>query len=353
MRRTILALFIFLIPLGAQASPLEQKIRALVRSESGRMRVGVSVRHLRAGEAPIEIDGDRAYPLASVFKLPIMIELARQLQEGRAGLSLQTPLTLHEADKVIGSGTLQHAANGTRVSLARCVELMETISDNTATDLVFNRIGTASVNSMLSALRLSHSSVWLTNRAAYLIALGMGSEWRGLKARAIARRWEQMSLAQQHGAVERILAENRGLTLAAFQRVEDASAAQQTGQAYLDDVYLAGSVDNVASPGDVADLLARLYQGKLLDARWTRYCLGVLARQKYNSRIPRDLPRGTRTWHKTGTIAGIHNDAGVVEVGPGNAFAVAVFIRDIREGCGGRADRLIGRIARAAYDAYR
>ncbi|MEW6282445.1 MAG: serine hydrolase, partial [Candidatus Eremiobacterota bacterium] len=195
--------------------------------------------------------------------------------------------------------------------------------------------------------------VYLTNRAAYLISLGMGSEWEGMGARAIAARWLKMSHHERLKAVERILQENRDLTLDEFQAAEDASAARQSGQAYLDDVAVAAAVDNLASPNDMADLLGRLYQGEILDKKWTAYCLDVLARQRFNTRIPRLLPAGTRVYHKTGTIVGVVNDAGIIRLGDGTGLVVVVFVRDVRQGSSDEAGTLIAKVARLAYDAYR
>ncbi|MBM3461874.1 MAG: serine hydrolase [Armatimonadetes bacterium] len=337
-------------PTHGRAAALERKLRAIAADYAGRMRIGVAVIHIPSGEQ-VSVDGARAYPLGSVFKLPIMVELARQMQAG-GGTTLQTRLTLREVDKCIGSGNLQYARVGTQVTVARLVELMETISDNTATDMIFNRIGVPGVNAMMWKLGLESADISLTNRAAYLISLGMGSDFRGLGARAIAKKWLGMSAAERQAAVSRILAENRGLTRAAFQQVENASAARQTGQAYTDDVFLAATVDNLASPNDIAGLLRALWQGEILDARWTGYCFDVLSRQQYNTRIPRMLPPAVRTYHKTGTIAGIVNDAGVIKISKDSAIALAVFVRDVQEGSRSTAETAIARMSRAAYDTY-
>lgn len=350
--RTVLALWlILLVPVLAQSprqKKLENDIKYLVSQHSSRMRAGVAVYHLRSGER-VSVDGDRPYPLASVFKLPILLELARQLQAGRQGLSLEQVVTLKETDRCIGSGTLQNQPPGTRVKLSRCVELMESISDNTATDVIFNRIGTDSVNKLLADQGLKNSDIPMTNRAAYLISLGMGSEWRGLSGRQIAQRWKQLDRAQRQKAIDKILAENRGLTLSRFQAAEDASAAQG---AYADDVAVATTVDNLASPNDLAELCARLYRGELLDKRWTGYALGILAQCKYNNRLPRNLPEGTVVYHKTGTIAGVVNDAGIIRLEDGTGLVVVVLVRDVGRGSSDTASSLIAKIAALAYDAY-
>lgn len=330
-----------------RARALEARVKALVAKYPG-MKAGVSIVHIPSGER-VDLDGDRPYPLASVFKLPIMIEVARQIQAGGKGLSLSRQLVIREPDKVIGSGRLQDKPAGSKVTLGQAVELMETVSDNTATDMVFDVIGLESVNRMMRGLGLTESDIYLKNRPAWLISLGMGAQFRGLGPRQIAAKWLAMSSAQRHEAARAVEAENRSLSLSRFQAAEDASAARQS---HAENVLVAAAVDNMGSPSDFADLLAKLWKGEVLDDRWTDYCLGVLARQKYNTRIPRNLPPGTVVYHKTGTIAGVVNDAGIMEVGD-EPVAIAVFVRDVQSGRQAAAEELIGRIARAAYDAYR
>lgn len=330
-----------------RARALEARVKALAARSPG-MKAGVSILHLPSGER-VDLDADRPYPLASVFKLPLMIEVARQIQAGEKGLTLQKQLVIRESDKVIGSGSLQFRPAGTRVRLEQAVELMETVSDNTATDLVFDVVGLESVNRMMRGLGLHGSDIYLKNRPAWLVSLGLGSQFRGLGPREIAAAWLRLSPAQRHEAARKIEAENRDLSLARFQAAEDASAERQS---HAENVLVAAAVDNMGSPSDFAELLALLWRGRILDAKWTDYCLGVLARQKYNTRIPRNLPAGVPVYHKTGTIAGVVNDAGVVRVG-GGALVVVVFVRDVQSGRQAAAEELIGRIARAAYDAYR
>jgi beta-lactamase class A len=316
------------------------------------MRIGLAILDCATGER-LEVDAREPFPLASVFKLPLLIELARQMQQKRPGLSLERALVIHESDKCVGGGTLRSSPVGTRVTVARCAELMETVSDNTATDMLFHLIGLDSVNCMLGRSGLERSDIFLTNRVAWLISLGAGTPFRGLSARQIADRWLKMSSLMRRRTAAQVEAENRNLTLQQFQALEDASAARQVGDAYAADVAVAEAVDNVASPHDMADLLRLLSTSKLLDTHWTSWCMGVLSRQKFNTRIPRLLPRGTKVYHKTGTIVGVVNDAGLVALpGNGGPLAVVVFVRDVKQGAQADAEKAIAQIARMAFDAF-
>jgi beta-lactamase class A len=317
------------------------------------MKAGVSIVHLPSGQR-VEVRGHQPHPLASVFKIPVMIEVARQIQGGQAGLSLDHPLVLRNQDRCLGSGSLQHRPTGTRISVREAVELMMTVSDNTATDMVFERIGTSSVNRLLADLGLRQSDVYLKNRPAWLISLGMGSRFRGMSPRQIAATWSRMSPEERHQTARQVEAENTSLSLARFQAAEDASAERNS---HAENVAVAAAVDNLGAPSDFSALLGRLWRGQILDEKWTAYCLGVLSRQKYRTRIPRLLPEGTRVWHKTGTLAGIVNDAGILEVqtrqGRREAVVVVVLVREVEQGREEAASDLIAKIARVAWEAWR
>jgi len=339
-------------PAASPGPPRVQALRARLQTLVGRnpgLRVGLTVWHLPTGER-VDLDGDRPYPLASVFKIPIMLEVARQIEQGRGALGLEHPLVIREQDKCIGSGRLQHRPAGTRVSLGQAVELMETVSDNTATDLVFDFVGVESVNRLMADLGLRESDIHLKNRPAWLISLGLGTRFRGLTPYQIAAAWRRMGPTERHQAARQVEEENRGLSLARFQAAEDASAARQS---HAENMEVAATVDNVGSTSDFAELLESLWSRRIVGPKWTDYCLGVLARQKFRTRIPRHLPPGTRVFHKTGTLAGIVNDAGIVEVAPGNPVVVVVFIRNVQEGQEEPAQELIGRVARAAWETWR
>lgn len=345
----LLALVLTSTSAWAQAPPgLLQKIQAIRAAHAGRMQIGVSVVQVESGRR-VDVSADPPYPLASVFKLPVMLEMARQLQHHENNLSLETRLTVTEATKCIGSGTLKNAPDGTRLTLARAVELMETISDNTAADLVFNAIGTGSVDRFLHGLGLNGCHIFLTNRAAWLISLAHGSEFRGMGPAQIVSRWAALTHAQKEDAARRILAENEGLTVPQFQAIEDASESRP----YAQDMLVAEATDNVAPPAELATLLVRFVKGELLDAHWTQYCLDVLSRQQFNSRIPRLLPAGTPVYHKTGTLEGIVNDAGVIEISNDNHVVVVVLCKRVARGASSEAGTAIAHIARAAYDAFR
>jgi beta-lactamase class A len=87
---------------------------------------------------------------ASTIKLPILCGLAAEVAAGRA--RWDEPVTYRAQDRVSGSGVLQEFTPGTALSLRDLAALMIVVSDNTATNLVLDRIGADRVNDALDTL---------------------------------------------------------------------------------------------------------------------------------------------------------------------------------------------------------
>jgi beta-lactamase class A len=118
--------------------------------------LGVSVKHLGTGESG-NLNGDRLFPTASVFKVPVLVEFYRQAERG--ALSPEQQVVLTKRDKVPGSGILKELSEGLSVSLRDLLSLMMIVSDNTATDLIVGRVGFENVNSALDELGLHRTRV--------------------------------------------------------------------------------------------------------------------------------------------------------------------------------------------------
>ena len=71
-------------------SPLEATFNRITRSARG--RVGVALIHLESG-ATAEVRGDERFPMASVVKLPIAIEVLKRVAERTLTLDHQVWLT--------------------------------------------------------------------------------------------------------------------------------------------------------------------------------------------------------------------------------------------------------------------
>ena len=91
-----------------------------------------------------------------------------------------------------------------------------------------------------------------------------------------------------------------------------------------------------------------------MDAEHRRRALNILAGQKYHSRLPKKLAPSTQIYHKTGTLSGVRNDAGLLyPQGRQEGVAVVFLSQDLASGASGKADALAAQIAKLVEQAYR
>ena len=94
--------------------------------------------NLATGET-VERDADRSMPTASVFKLPVLAEVFRQAEIGK--LDLDQRVALRAEDVVMGSGILRDFSPGLQPTLCDLATMMIIVSDNSATNLLLDRVG--------------------------------------------------------------------------------------------------------------------------------------------------------------------------------------------------------------------
>lgn len=109
-------------------------------------RFALSALNLQTNEA-IRLRADEVYPTASVIKLPVLLTLMQQVADGL--YSLDMPVMLRRADKIGGSGLLQHLTPGLTMPLRDWAFLMMSISDNLATNVLIDHVGLDAVNNWL------------------------------------------------------------------------------------------------------------------------------------------------------------------------------------------------------------
>jgi beta-lactamase class A len=150
---------------GATPSPVSRHVRADTASlrraldsiaDAHQGIVGYTVIDMETG-ARIQRRGDEKFPTASLIKVPILVtvfDLAAKNQ-----ISLDDPLTVLRIDQVPGSGVVQYLHNGIVLTVRDAAWLMTTISDNTATNLLLDRIIIRRVWAKMDSLGLSQTRV--------------------------------------------------------------------------------------------------------------------------------------------------------------------------------------------------
>ena len=87
----------------------------------------------------VSLRGDQTIASASTIKLPILVAFLQDLDRG--GIKLDEQLSLTKQTIAGGSGDMQHQPPGTKFSALKTAEKMITISDNTATNMLIERLG--------------------------------------------------------------------------------------------------------------------------------------------------------------------------------------------------------------------
>jgi beta-lactamase class A len=118
--------------------------------------VGYTVHDVDTGER-LERRGDETFSTASLIKVPILVTVYDLVDKKQLGLD--DPLTVLRIDKVPGSGQLQFLHDNAVVSVHDAAWLMSTLSDNTATNLLLDRIIIRRVWDKMEALGLPHTKV--------------------------------------------------------------------------------------------------------------------------------------------------------------------------------------------------
>ncbi|MPZ17382.1 MAG: serine hydrolase [Luteitalea sp.] len=127
---------------------LERRIEQRLAAVDG--VIGVWIKDLVSG-AEIAVNEDRVFPTASSIKIAILVELYRQAEHGR--LRLEDRHRVADSDRAGGSGVLQHLG-AAELSLRDLATLMIVLSDNTATNILIDKVGMDTVNATLDRLGL-------------------------------------------------------------------------------------------------------------------------------------------------------------------------------------------------------
>jgi beta-lactamase class A len=102
----------------------------------------------KEGEVLASHNSEKQIPSASIIKIPILVELMRQVDAGT--INLEQEIVLKEENVVGGAGELQFNPIGTSYTVERLAREMIRISDNVATNLLIELVGMASVQSWLT-----------------------------------------------------------------------------------------------------------------------------------------------------------------------------------------------------------
>jgi beta-lactamase class A len=274
-------------------------VAAIVKAFRGQM--GVAAIDLRTG-ATVAVGADLRFPTASTIKTAVMVEAWQQAVDGP--LTMDTQIPLEARHKVGGAGVLRHLHEGLPLTIADLVHLMIVVSDNTATNMLIERLGTARINA--------------------------GLERHGLREIKLFR----PTFRDGHADVLPQLEREYGL--------------------------------GMTTPRDMARLMALIAEGKAVNKTASDAMLATLRRQQDRAMIPRDISGdGIEIGNKTGTdeekqpgadgrARHVRGDAAIV-TGPNHTYVIAIHARQIEDTRWGiDNDALVtgGRVAKRIHDGF-
>jgi len=163
------------------------------------------------------------------------------------------------------------------------------ISDNTATDMIMQRVGVDNIEKFMRELGLNRIHMTMTIRDIFNDILG-----------------EE--------------AANPARVLTNLDHKREQPASKRDGRAYA-----LSSDNDTSTPEDMTKLLGMICRGEVVDRAACDQMLHILLQQQLNDRLPRLLPYGVPFAHKTGTLAGIRNDAGILYANDNTHVAITVY----------------------------
>jgi beta-lactamase class A len=289
---------LFLTPAFAQQAPaapisrLQASIERITKSINADW--GIYIKCLETGEE-IAIDADHQMDTMSVIKIPLMVEAFRQIEAGK--FSLDDKITLKESDQRPGTGIIRSLDPGAILTIKDLLTLMIIVSDNTATDLMYAKVGgVEAVNQLAQSYGLKNTRAVLTGEAWF---------------KAIA-------------------------------------AAPSRDQFHREGKTPFG----LSSPRDIGKLLEMIERGQAVSKKSSDLMLQMLRGQVYSSRLPKYLTgTGFRVPHKTGDfLPYIANDVGILESSNRN-IVVSVFTAH-HYGTGAYLEDAIARVTEQVADYF-
>ncbi|MFF4415254.1 serine hydrolase [Streptosporangium sp. NPDC001559] len=264
------------------------------------------------GDAEVCFGADDPVVLASVFKLPILLEYARQAADGK--LERTERLTVTAADKDGGIGT-SGCVDDVSLTLRDLAHFMMTMSDNAATDVLLRRVGLGNVHATLRELGLERTRL-----------IGGCAELLG-------------SVVTELGLSG--LDDEEGLAAVTEERI-GSLAVRDPGRT------------TSSTPREVTTLLGLIWRDEAGPAEACAEARRILGNQIWPHRLSSAFGDEVKISGKTGTLWGIRNEAGVLEYPDGRRYAAAVFLRTRSFGLRlPKADAAIGRAVRVAIDHLR
>lgn len=313
-------------------------------------RMGVSVKPI-GGDAVVGLNSEEQFPLASVYKVPLLATLFHKVSVGE--LSLEQRLTLTEEDKALGSGDLSFYAPGANLTVGDLCYLMIVHSDNTATDMIHHLIGFDAPNKYMRSFGLNSIDIHCSNREYFLILLGWSRRFGGKDLAHVARIWRNLTIGERLSIFREVREENRGKPFAEMKKAAlklwGFNEEKETRGMRLAEE----AMDNPGSPSDIAKLLDMIASHEIATKDLTEQMLEYMLLCDSRERLRALLPEDVICVNKTGSVSGTVNDCGITYASKKNQVACACFAKHVKHSDRKRVEEAISRIGLEVYRAFK
>ncbi|GAA0359408.1 class A beta-lactamase-related serine hydrolase [Actinoallomurus spadix] len=261
----------------------------------------------------VGIQPDEPVVLASVFKILLVLEFARQVVAGQLDSAERV---LVRAEDRLGGWGMAGCADDVEVSLRDLAYFAMSVSDNTAADLLMRRVGPDTLPLLAAELGLARTRVVGGPREL------LASVFADVGARTEA----------EFAGIFPGLPEERVRALRVFDPEQTTSGTAR----------------------DMTRLLSLIWRGEAGPEPACAMVQDLMGQQIFWTRIPSGFAPPVRVAVKSGSLPGLHNEAGVAEYPDGRRYAIAIFARAERlDARRIDVDLAMGEAARAAVEALR
>ncbi|WP_420146984.1 serine hydrolase [Spirosoma sp.] len=248
---------------------LKQKIESELNNQTGNF--AVAFKDIHTGQELL-IRANEEFHAASTMKTPVMIEVYKQAAQHKLSLSDSITITTEFKSIVDGSPYQLRAIDDSDTTLYKAVGTKRTIAS-----LVYDMI------------------IWSSNLATNLVIDRVGAE----NVTQTMREWGANDIQVRRG-------------------VEDSKA-------------FAKGLNNTTTAYDLMLIFEKIATGKAVSSEASNAMITTLLDQKFNSAIPAKLPKSVKVAHKTGSIAGVRHDSGIVMLPDGRNYVLVLLSKNIKD----------------------
>lgn len=218
------------------------------------------------------INEQENFHAASTMKTPVMIEVFKQVAQGRFSLN----------DSVLIKNEFKSIADSSRYSLDS--------TDDSETE-IYRHIGEKRTLYDLMYQMIIASSNLSTNLIIDLV-----------NAKKVTQTMRDMGAKK----------------IMVLRGVEDNKAYEK-------------GLNNTTTAYDLMRIFEKIAKGKAVNKKSSEAMIKILSDQEFNSIIPAELPKDVKVAHKTGSITGVHHDSGIVFLPDGRKYVLVILSKNLQD----------------------